>query len=56
MRLAYVHWAGMHRGLTAGKYTLRCRAIDEKGNPQPMPRPFRKSGHAIIEKVSLTVQ
>jgi DMSO/TMAO reductase YedYZ molybdopterin-dependent catalytic subunit len=55
MRLASVHWAGVHPGLAAGKYTLRCRAVDTKGHGQPMPRPFRKSGHAAIEQVSITV-
>jgi DMSO/TMAO reductase YedYZ molybdopterin-dependent catalytic subunit len=56
MRLANVHWAGVHPGLPAGKYTLRCRAVDEKGIGQPMPRPFRKSGHAALEQVSLAVK
>ncbi len=56
MRLSSVHWAGVHGALPAGKYTLRCRAVDEKGNAQPMPRPFRKSGHAAIEQVGIVVQ
>ena len=56
MRLSSVHWAGVHSGLSPGRYTCRCRAIDEKGNAQPMPRPFRKSGHAAIEEVSLVVR
>jgi DMSO/TMAO reductase YedYZ molybdopterin-dependent catalytic subunit len=55
MRLALVHWAGMHPGLPAGKYLLRCRTVDEQGHGQPMPRPFRKSGHAAIEEVRLVV-
>ena len=56
MRLCAVHWAGTHPALPPGKYTLRCRAVDDKGFGQPMPRPFRKSGHAIIEQVSMVVQ
>ena len=56
MRLTAVHWAGVHPGLAPGKYTLRCRAVDEKGHGQPMPRPFRKSGHAAIEQVVITVK
>jgi hypothetical protein len=56
MRLALVHWAGVHPGLPAGKYVLRCRAVDEQGHGQPMPRPFRKSGHAAIEEVRLAVE
>ena len=55
MRLCKVHWAGLHPGLSPGKYTLRSRAVDAGGHAQPMPRPFRKSGHAAIEEVSLTV-
>jgi hypothetical protein len=55
MRLCKIHWAGVHPGLTSGKYTLRSRAVDGRGHGQPMPRPFRKSGHAAIEEVSLTV-
>lgn len=56
MRLSKVHWAALLPGLPAGDYTLRSRTIDEKGNPQPMPRPFRKSGHAGIEEVNLVVK
>jgi DMSO/TMAO reductase YedYZ molybdopterin-dependent catalytic subunit len=55
MRLCKVHWAALVNGLPAGEYTLRCRTIDEKGIAQPMPRPFRKSGHSAIEAVPLTV-
>jgi hypothetical protein len=56
MRLAKIHWAALMPGLSAGEYTLRCRTIDEKGAPQPMPRPFQKSGHAAIESVDITVK
>lgn len=56
MRLCKVHWAVLLPGLAAGKYTLRSRTIDEKGYAQPMPRPFRKSGHADLEQVSLVVE
>lgn len=55
MRLSKVHWAALLPGLPAGKYALRSRTIDEKGLAQPLPRPFRKSGHAEIEAVSLVV-
>jgi DMSO/TMAO reductase YedYZ molybdopterin-dependent catalytic subunit len=56
MRLTKVHWAVLVSGLPPGKYTLRSRAVDDKGNGQPMPRPFRKSGHAAIEQVAIEVQ
>lgn len=55
MRLTMAHWAAVLPGLPAGKYTLRCRSIDDKGHAQPMPRPFRKSGRNAIEEVPLTV-
>jgi DMSO/TMAO reductase YedYZ molybdopterin-dependent catalytic subunit len=56
MRLGKVHWAVALPGLPAGKYTLRSRTIDEKGQAQPMPRPFRKSGHCAIEAVKLEIK
>ena len=46
----------LRRRLAAGDYTLRCRAVDEKGHAQPMPRPFRKSGHCAIEAVKIAVR
>jgi DMSO/TMAO reductase YedYZ molybdopterin-dependent catalytic subunit len=55
LRLCKVHWAALLPGLPAGEHTLRCRSIDEKGQPQPLPRPFRKSGHCAIEAVRITV-
>jgi DMSO/TMAO reductase YedYZ molybdopterin-dependent catalytic subunit len=55
MRLCKVHWAAMMPGLPAGEYVLRSRTVDEKGHGQPMPRPFRKSGHAAIEEVPIAV-
>jgi hypothetical protein len=56
IRLAKVHWATLLPGLPEGRYTLRCRTIDEKGQAQPMPRPFRKSGHAAIEQITIDVK
>jgi DMSO/TMAO reductase YedYZ molybdopterin-dependent catalytic subunit len=55
MRLTNAHWAAVLPGLEPGEYTFRCRTIDEKGQAQPMPRPFRKSGHAAIESVVIRV-
>ena len=55
MKLAKVHWAILHPGLPAGKYTLRSRTVDAHGHGQPLPRPFRKSGHSAIESVPITV-
>jgi DMSO/TMAO reductase YedYZ molybdopterin-dependent catalytic subunit len=56
MRLTKLHWALLHSGLPAGEYKLRSRTVDEKGIGQPLPRPFRKSGHAAIEQVSFVVK
>ncbi len=56
MRLCSARWQGEYPPLTPGKYTLRSRAVDAKGYAQPLPRPFRKSGHAAIEAVSLVVR
>jgi DMSO/TMAO reductase YedYZ molybdopterin-dependent catalytic subunit len=55
MRLAKAHWAALIPGLPAGDYTLRCRTVDANGQPQPMPRPFKKSGRCDIESVKITV-
>ena len=56
MRLTKVHWAVLLPGLPAGEYTLRSRTVDEQGAAQPMPRPFRNSGHSAIETVDITVK
>lgn len=55
MRLTKAHWAAVLPGLPAGEYRLRCRTIDARGQAQPMPRPFKKSGRCDIEAVPLTV-
>ncbi len=56
LRFAKIYWAALLPGMPAGEYTLRCRTIDERGIAQPMPRPFRKSGNAMIEKVTIQVR
>jgi DMSO/TMAO reductase YedYZ molybdopterin-dependent catalytic subunit len=56
MRLCKAHWAALLPGLPPGDYTLRCRTVDEKGHAQPMPRPFRKSGHCDIQTARLVVK
>jgi len=56
MRLTNAHWAAVLPGLPKGEYVFRCRTVDEKGHAQPMPRPFRKSGHAGIESIAVRVQ
>lgn len=55
LRLAKAHWAAVLPGVPAGSYMLRCRSIDEKNQAQPMPRPFKKSGHAALEAVPIKV-
>ncbi|MFO0941229.1 MAG: hypothetical protein U0930_10710 [Pirellulales bacterium] len=56
MKLTKAHWAATLPALPAGEYTFRCRTIDQQGNAQPMPRPFRKSGHAAIESIKIVVK
>ena len=56
MPLCKVHWAALLPGLPPGEYAFRSRTIDEKGAAQPMPRPFRKSGHAAIERIDIVVE
>ncbi|NND96992.1 MAG: molybdopterin-dependent oxidoreductase [Pirellulaceae bacterium] len=55
MRLTKAHWAMLHPGLPPGQYTIRCRTVDANHAAQPMPRPFRKSGHAAIQSYRITV-
>ncbi|MBI1312001.1 molybdopterin-dependent oxidoreductase [bacterium] len=55
LRLAKIHWAVLLPRRPAGQYTLRCRTVDDKGIAQPMPRPFRKSGHSAIEQVPVKI-
>lgn len=55
IRLSKAHWATLMPGMPKGEYTLRCRTVDANGAAQPMPRPFRKSGHAAIAKVQISV-
>jgi len=55
MRLCKIHWAILLPALGQGDYVLRCRTIDDKGQAQPMPRPFKKSGRCDIEEVAVRV-
>lgn len=56
LRFTNAHWATVLPALPAGEYTFRCRTIDEQGAAQPLPRPFRKSGHAAIESLTFSVK
>ena len=56
-----VHWEALLKAPRppapqGGKYDLRCRTIDANGIAQPMPRPFPKSGHNVIQKVQIVVE
>ena len=55
LRNTIVHWAALVPDVSAGAYNLCCRTIDSNGYPQPMPRPYRKSGRNIIHTVPLSV-
>ncbi len=54
--LAKAHWSARLPGLPEGKYLLRCRSIDANGIAQPLPRPFPKSGRALIEQTEFVVK
>jgi hypothetical protein len=56
LRLTKAHWAVLMPGLPEGKYTFRCRTIDQNGIAQPLPRPFAKSGRAAIQQVAIRVE
>ena len=56
MRFTKAHWAILLPGLEPGDYVLRCRTVDDKGIAQPLPRPFKKSGLAFIEQISIQVK
>lgn len=56
MRYAIVHWAAALPPAAAGVYDLRCRAVDNNGVAQPMPRPVGRSGMNAIEQVTITVK
>jgi hypothetical protein len=56
MRDTIASWTARLSDLKPGKYDVRCRTIDANGAAQPMPRPFPKSGHNAIAKVSLSVE
>jgi DMSO/TMAO reductase YedYZ molybdopterin-dependent catalytic subunit len=55
LRDTLVHWATLLDPLPRGRYDLRCRTIDANDVAQPMPRPYKKSGHNAIERVTLVV-
>ncbi|MHC4400627.1 MAG: molybdopterin-dependent oxidoreductase [Planctomycetota bacterium] len=56
LRGTIAHWAALLTGLQPGRYHLRCRTIDANGIAQPMPRPFPKSGHSVIQSMPLVVE
>jgi len=56
LRYTIVHWAALVTDLRPGSYRLRCRTIDANSVPQPMPRPFPKSGNNAIHEVPLAVE
>jgi len=56
IRNTIVHWATLINAPSPGKYDLRCRTIDANGVAQPMPRPFPKSGHTVIQKVQIVAE
>ena len=56
LRNTIVHWAALLQDIAPGQYQLACRTIDAQDIPQPMPRPFPKSGHNAIQHAQLSVK
>jgi hypothetical protein len=50
------HWAALTKVDAPGEYDLRCRAIDNNGIAQPLPRPFGRSGMNRIEVARITIE
>ena len=49
MRYSMVSWSATLKGLAAGKYEFRARAVDLNGFAQPEPRPAPKTGKNAVE-------
>lgn len=56
LRYTFAHWRASLPPLEPGTYELRCRSVDLNGIPQPMPRPFPKSGRSEIQRVIIKVK
>jgi DMSO/TMAO reductase YedYZ molybdopterin-dependent catalytic subunit len=55
MRFSVAHWSVVLKGLAAGAYEFRARAVDRNGYAQPEPRPYPKSGRNEIQCRSVVV-
>ena len=49
------HWAALLPPVPPGRYTIRCRTIDNNNIAQPLPRPFKKSGNSSIARITVVV-
>jgi DMSO/TMAO reductase YedYZ molybdopterin-dependent catalytic subunit len=56
LRYTVAHWGAVLRDLKPGSYHLRCRAIDARGQAQPLPRPMPKSGNNALHQAALVVE
>ena len=56
LRYTIAHWAALIQPLAPGAYELACRTIDLNGIPQPMPRPFLRTGVTAIHRLPLVVK
>jgi DMSO/TMAO reductase YedYZ molybdopterin-dependent catalytic subunit len=55
MRFSLAHWTVVLKGLAAGAYEFRPRAVDLNGYAQPEPRPYPKSGRNEIQSRPILV-
>jgi DMSO/TMAO reductase YedYZ molybdopterin-dependent catalytic subunit len=49
MLFSVAHWTVTLKGLAAGAYEFRPRAVDRNGYAQPQPRPYPKSGRNELQ-------
>ena len=56
LRYTIAHWAALIQPVAPGAYELACRTIDLNGIPQPMPRPFLRTGVTAIHRLPLVVK
>lgn len=55
MPYTIAHWATVLPPVPPGRYTIRCRTVDNNDIAQPLPRPFKKSGSSSISRVTVVV-
>jgi DMSO/TMAO reductase YedYZ molybdopterin-dependent catalytic subunit len=55
LRYSVANWSATLKGLTAGAYEFRVRAVDLNDFAQPEPRPYQKSGLNLVKCKQIVV-